>query len=85
MFIGASVYIFIFSTQRRRGAEALEIMRGREASHKKQGTGMGESMWAQFCADIENDSSAEREISDTQPLQKSYKNKKNTTADVRGL
>ena len=27
---------------------------------------MGESMWAQFCADIENDSSAEREISATQ-------------------
>jgi hypothetical protein len=64
-------------------AEALEIRRGRDASHKKHGTGMGESMWAQFCADIE--SSAEREISATQPLQKSYKNKKNTTADVRGL
>jgi len=46
--------------------EALEILRGRDASHKKHGTGMGESMWAQLCADIENDSSAEREISATQ-------------------
>ena len=27
---------------------------------------MGESMWAQLCADIENDCSAEREISATQ-------------------
>ena len=48
MFIGASVYLFDFSTRRRRGAEALEILRGREASHKKQGTGMGERCGRNF-------------------------------------